>query len=418
MASTYTGLGTELMVTGEAAGTWGTKTNTNLKILEQISSGYVVQTLNAAGAGANTTTLSVSDGSTGATLASRIIILGAVSAQAITGNKIVTVPLDVETWYFIKNSTSGAYTVQFKYVSGSGGTVTWATTDKGWKAIYAAANDATNPNIVDIGMGTVTLAGTQTLTNKTLTAPKIGTSILDTNGLQLALLTATGSAVNEITLANAASGSNPTLTASGDDSNIGISFATKGSGVIKAEDSGGTVSAVKIAGKETMWIPATAFYLPTTNPADAASVETTALRPELKVLDFDASTAQYAQFAIAMPKSWNLSTVTYQVFWSPSTTNTGTCIFGLQGVSCTEGDTADVAFGTAQEVTDAGIGTIEDVQMTSASSAMTIAGSPADDDQTFFQLYRDAADGSDTFTGEARVLGIKLFYTTDEANDG
>ena len=266
-------------------------------------------------------------------------------------------------------------------------------------------------------MGTVTLTGTQTLTNKTLTSPKIGTSILDTNGLQLALLTATGSAVNEITLANAASGSNPTLTASGDDSNIGISLATKGSGVIKAEDSGGTVSAVKIAGTETMWIPATALYLPTTNPADAASVETTALRPELKVLDFDASTAQYAQFAIAMPKSWNLGTVTYQVFWSPSTTNTGNCIFGLQGLATTEGDTADAVFGTAVEVEDDGIGTIEDVQMSAVSGAVTIAGSPADNDYTFFQLYRDAADGSDTFTGDARVMGIKLFYTTDEAND-
>jgi hypothetical protein len=155
----------------------------------------------------------------------------------------------------------------------------------------------------------------------------------------------------------------------------------------------------------------------TTNGADAQAVETTATRPELKVLDFDASTAEYAQFSIAMPKSWNLGTVTYQVFWSPSNTNTGDCIFGLQGVSCTEGDTADVVFGTAQEVTDAGIGTIEDVQMSSASSAMTIAGSPADDDYTFFQLYRDAADGSDTFTGDARVLGIKLFYTTDAAND-
>ena len=56
--------------------------------------------------------------------------------------------------------------------------------------------------------------------------------------------------------------------------------------------------------------------------------------------------------------------------------------------------------------------------MSAVSSAMTIAGSPADDDITFFQLYRDAADGSDSFTGEARVLGIKLFFTTDEANDG
>jgi hypothetical protein len=55
--------------------------------------------------------------------------------------------------------------------------------------------------------------------------------------------------------------------------------------------------------------------------------------------------------------------------------------------------------------------------MTAESGAITIAGSPADNDQTFFQLYRDAADGSDDFSGEARVLGIKLFYTTDEAND-
>ena len=227
MASTYTPLGVELMATGENAGTWGTKTNTNLQISEQISSGYVVQTLNADGAGANTTTLSVSDGSTGATLATRIIILGAESAQAITGNKIVTIPLDVENWYFIKNSTSGAYTVQFKYVSGSGGSVTWATTDKGWKAIYASANDGTNPDIIDIGMGDVTTTGTQTLTNKTLTSPKIGTSILDTNGNELALLTATGSAVNEFTLANAATGNGPTLSSTGE-TNVDININPKG----------------------------------------------------------------------------------------------------------------------------------------------------------------------------------------------
>ena len=408
MASTYTPLGVEKMATGENAGTWGTKTNTNLQIIEQFAGGYVEQAI-----ASTPTTLSVSDGSTGATLAHRIIKF----TGTIGENTVVTIPLDVQTFYIITNGSSGGYTVQFKYVSGSGSSITWGTTDKGTKILYAAGDDGTNPNIVDVGMGTVTLTGTQTLTNKTLTSPKIGTAILDTNGLQLALLTATGSAVNEITLANAASGSNPTLTASGDDSNIGISLATKGSGVIKAEDSGGTVSAVKIAGTETIFVPAAAMFGTTTNGADAQAVETTATRPELKVLDFDASTAEYAQFSIAMPKSWNLSTVTYQVFWSPSTTNTGDCIFGLQGVSCTEGDTADVAFGTAQEVTDAGIGTIEDVQMSAASSAMTISGSPADDDYTFFQLYRDAADGSDTFTGDARVLGIKLFYTTDAAND-
>ena len=404
MASNYTALGVQLMTTGEKAGTWGTLTNTNWDIIEQISGGYKEQSI-----ASTPTTLSVSDGSTGATLAHRIIKLTGTIGEAT----VVTIPLDVQTFYIITNGSSGAYTVTFKYVTGSGSSVQWSATDKGTKIIYAAADDGTNPNIVDAGFGAgdVTLTGTQTLTNKTLTSPKIGTSILDTNGNELALLTATGSAVNEFTLANAASGAGPTLSSTGE-TNVDININPKGSGVLKS-----ATAAVKIAGKETIWIPANALYLPTTNPADQASVETTALRPELKVLDFDASTAQYAQFAIAMPKSWNLGTVTYQVFWSPSTDNTGNCIFGLQGVSCTEGDTADVAFGTAQEVTDAGIGTVEDVQMTAVSSAMTIAGSPADDDQTFFQLYRDAADGSDTFTGEARVLGIKLFYTTDAAND-
>ena len=332
---------------------------------------------------------------------------------SITGNQIVTIPLDAQTFYFLRNSTSGAYTVQFKYTSGSGDSFTFGTTDKGDQLVFATANDGTNPDIYTLGFGDgdVTLTGTQTLTNKTLTAPKIGTSILDTNGNELFLLTATGSAVNELTYANAATGNGPTFTASGE-TNVDININPKGSGVLKSGS-----AAVKIAGTETMWIPAAAMYAPTTNPADSALVETTATRPDLKVWDFDASTQQYTQFTVAMPKSWNLGTVTYQVFWSPSTTNTGNCIFGLQGVAFADGDSIDTAYGTAIEVTDAGIGTVEDQQVSSVSSAMTIAGSPADDEQTYFQLYRKAADGGDTFTGEARVLGIKLFYTTDAAND-
>ena len=154
MPSTHTPLGVELMVTGENAGTWGTKTNTNLQLIEQLSAGYKVQTLNAAGTGANTTTLAVSDGATGATLATRVIILGAESPQAITGNKIVTIPLDVETWYFVKNSTSGSFTVQFKYVSGSDTGFTWTASQKDWRVLYAAADDGTNPNISEIGLTT------------------------------------------------------------------------------------------------------------------------------------------------------------------------------------------------------------------------------------------------------------------------
>jgi len=161
MASTYTPLGVEKMATGENAGTWGTKTNTNLQLIEQISGGYKVQTLNTAGAGANTTDLDKADGATGATVATRVIIMGAVSAQAITGNKILTMPVLTENFYLIKNSTSGAYTVQLKAASGSGATVTWATTDKGWKIVYFDGV-ATNTGVYDTGFGSDTDPGGST----------------------------------------------------------------------------------------------------------------------------------------------------------------------------------------------------------------------------------------------------------------
>jgi len=143
MASTYTPLGVELQATGENAGTWGTKTNTNLQLIEQILGGFTQQSI---AGGAQTTALSVSDGSTGATLAHRMIEF----TGTITGNQIVTIPLDVQTFYIIKNSTSGAYTVQFKYAKVSGSSFTFSTTDKGTKILFAKADDGTNPNIEDI----------------------------------------------------------------------------------------------------------------------------------------------------------------------------------------------------------------------------------------------------------------------------
>ena len=223
MASTYTPLGVELQATGENAGTWGTKTNTNLQIFEQIVGGFTAQSI---AGGAQNTDLAVQDGSTGATLSHRMIEF----TGSITGNQVVRIPIDVQTFYYLRNSTSGAYTVQFKYITGSGDSFTFSATDKGDAVIFATGNDGTNPDIYTLP--NVSLTGTQTLTNKTLTAPKIGTSILDTSGNELALLTATGSAVNEFTLANAATGNNPTISATGGDTNVGITLTPKGTGEI------------------------------------------------------------------------------------------------------------------------------------------------------------------------------------------
>ncbi len=141
--STYTDLGIELMVTGENAGTWGTKTNNNLNLIEQLTGGFA--TLSIAG-GAGTQALDIDDGALTGTAQQKIIEF----TGSITGNRIITIPNDVETFYILKNSTSGAYTVQFKYATGSGSSTTFSSTDKGIKTVYASANDGTNPDIVDV----------------------------------------------------------------------------------------------------------------------------------------------------------------------------------------------------------------------------------------------------------------------------
>jgi hypothetical protein len=151
MASTYSDLGIELMATGENAGTWGTKTNTNLTLIEQIAGGYV--SVSIAG-GAGTQALDIDNGALTGEAQNRVIEF----TGTISGNRVITVPVNTENFYFIKNNTSGSYTVQLKAASGSGATVTWATGNKGWKVVYFDGV-ATNTGVYEIEIDTVATPG-------------------------------------------------------------------------------------------------------------------------------------------------------------------------------------------------------------------------------------------------------------------
>ena len=141
MASSFSDLGIELMATGENAGTWGTKTNTNLQIVEKAISGYVEQAVTSGG----TTALTITDGdATESTSVARHAVIKLTGT--ITGNSIVTVPDSVEKVYIVTNGTSGAYTVQFKTASGTG--ITFGVSEKTTRLVYS---DGTN--IVDAGFG-------------------------------------------------------------------------------------------------------------------------------------------------------------------------------------------------------------------------------------------------------------------------
>jgi hypothetical protein len=174
-------------------------------------------------------------------------------------------------------------------------------------------------------------------------------------------------------------------------------------------------AAVKVAGLETIYVPASTMYPNTTSGcADLAQVELSN-GPEIKCLDFDASSDENAQFTVCFPKSWNEGTVTFQAFWTVTGTNTGTVAWGLSGGSMADDASINTAFGTNVVATaKAFSGTSNDMTVSAVSGAVTIANA-AVDTMTYFQVMRDVS--ADNQTGDARLLGIKLLFTTDAAND-
>lgn len=170
-------------------------------------------------------------------------------------------------------------------------------------------------------------------------------------------------------------------------------------------------------GLETIFIPAVAMVSRTTNGAASGTVEMSTNKNMFKTLDFDTTTQEFAQFEVWFPKSWNLGTVTFQPIWShaSTTTNFGV-VWALQGVARSDDDAGDVAFGTEQTSTDTG-GTTNDIYLGPASSAITIGGTPAAGDSVQFQIKRNVSDGSDNLGIDARLHGIRLFFTTSAATD-
>ena len=172
------------------------------------------------------------------------------------------------------------------------------------------------------------------------------------------------------------------------------------------------------AGKHAIYVAAGSMSPSVSGGCAAlAGVASASNQPDIRTLDFDTTTEEYAQFGVVMPKSWNEGTVTFAAHWShaATTTNFGVA-WKVQAVAVSDDDAIAVSYGTAVAVTDTG-GTTNDLYTTSESSAITVAGSPAAGDMVFFRVYREPSNGSDTMAIDARLHGITLFITTDAEND-
>ena len=465
MASTYVNdLRLEEIGTGEASGTWGTKTNANLELIGEAFS-YGSEAI----ANASTHTITIADGTSDQARSFYLKCTGGGQACTVT-----LAPNTVSKVWMIENATSA--TLTFSQGSGANvavlaGEVKMIATDGGGgdAIVYDLLTDANLAGTTAIAAlklagTTVTSTGAELnildgvtasaaeiniLTGVTSTAAELNLvdgSSAGTIVNSKAVVYSSGGQVNGTTLAIAGTaisadaaeinvldgvtagtviaskalvadaniditgGRNITISGELDAATLDISGAGDVAGALTNNS-----AAVKVAGVETIYVPAGAMAPNTTNGCSGLDQVELSNGPELRVLDFDASSDENAQFTVCFPKSWNEGTITFQAFWTVTGTNTGTVAWGLSGVSIADDVSINTAFGTNVVATaKAFSGTSNDMTVSAVSGAVTVA-SAAVDTQTYFQIMRDVS--ADDQSGDARLLGIKLFYTTDAKND-
>ena len=251
MASTYTtDLAIQLMATGENAGTWGGITNTNLVVIQQAIAGY--ESISIAG-GAQTTALLMTQNALSTARNAVIKLTG-----TITGNQIVTVPNNIEKTWIISNGTTGAFTVQFKYAS-TGTGITWSTTDKGIKILYADGSDIQTVDLTTLS-GTISAAQ---ITTSTITQAKLAANSVGATQIIQSTITQTKLAANSV-------GANQLIS-------TGVSASSYTAATITVDADGRITSASSGASAGGMGIPALYVVGPSTgtytaNPAASAFV--------------------------------------------------------------------------------------------------------------------------------------------------
>lgn len=260
-----------------------------------------------------------------------------------------------------------------------------------------------------------TLAGTESLTNKTLN----NTNEFEDDGL---LVQNPADTFNYI-FQSAAIVADRTITLpllTGNDTMAVIGFANAWGTVDqniaatgKWQEGGVDISPI---GLHDAWIPASAMWPSTTSGATGLTQRELATNDvDIQTWDYTSTTVdEYTQFTWTIPQEWNAGTITVEFFWTATGGAAGNVVWGIQATAFDNDNPLDAAWGTIQEVTDAWIAN-DDLHISAATSAVTIAGTPVAGEMVQFRVIRSGSDASDTFATTAGLLGIRINYTTDSA---
>jgi len=168
-------------------------------------------------------------------------------------------------------------------------------------------------------------------------------------------------------------------------------------------------------GTHTQWIPAGAWGTVTTNGAAFVELELATNDIMLQTFNFDTCTAEKIQFWWEPPAEWDVSEgILFNVKWTETGgAACGTVVFELSGHSYTDSDAIDAAIGgTPATSTDTNHNVDNDMQISPCSSAVTINGATKGE-AVLLQIQRVVA--CDTLDVDAKLIGVNITYTIDEA---
>ena len=283
MPSSHNELGTELMVTGEKSGQWGTITNTNWNIMQMAVAGYSTQVV----ADGTTTALAITDGSVvAADNVARNMIIKLTSSGALTGTSTVTVPDSVEKLYLVNNATTGSQTITFKTASGTG--VNFTST--GYKLLFS---DGTN--VVDTAFGAATAAGgsnTEIQYNNSGAFDGDANLYWDSTGLnigsqkELRLQDTTGAQYIGMKASGTTASYTLTLPAAVATSNDQILTSTTGGVLSWVDNSGGTAWQAVETGATMTAVAGNGYFIDTTSNACNVTLPAGVLGDEVSLVDY------------------------------------------------------------------------------------------------------------------------------------
>jgi len=424
----------EEMGTGEQDGQWGTRTTNNLNRLEEAISGEEALAFTSVDITLTDTQYAINQ--------ARKMVLSCTGT--LTDNVAIIVPARTKV-FIVKNGTAGAFSLTIK-VSGQTGVV---VPQGGTTIVYCNGTDVenvvsdklsspldtnshsileskgadvasaaglaflTDGNFVDI-TGNVTVTSMATIGGKGfMTCQFDGILRLTHHDTNLILPTA----ANIDTAAGDVAG----FFEYGAGTWVCLYF-TRASGAalvgLLPTGVGSALTGIDIQGSKHLFIPAAAM-IPTTTAGCSVltKIETTAGSPDLQVLDFAADDDDHAQFQMAMPDSWDKGTITAQFFWTVSAAVSTGLTWGIQAIAMGDNVSIDTAWSAPQVIDDDAQGATQEILVSDFTPAMTVQGTPLDDNMIFFRVFRDVSATNDDMTQGGRLIGVRLAYTTDAGND-